>query len=75
MFKNNGQAYSNDLYFAIYLSIEQMKEISQFTMAKLICLGSDVAEVPENALIVPSENNTVLDCNKLRTFNLQLWYV
>lgn len=50
-----------------------MKVIRNFTIARLVCLGSRVAEVPTNAFVVPSENNPTIDCTELREFDLSLW--
>lgn len=50
-----------------------MAVIRNFTAARLVCLGSKVEEVPQNAFVIPGENNPIIDCKKLRNFDLNLW--
>lgn len=50
-----------------------MAAINDFSFSKMICQTTEVRQVPANGFKVLSSSNALVDCNHLKTFNLEPW--
>lgn len=46
-----------------------MHEITKMTFAKMVCMVTDIKNVPREGLIALSKDNPLVKCSKLNVFN------
>lgn len=53
--------------------LAQIIKIEEMSIAKLLCLVTDLESVPQHAFLVESEENPKILCKDYRQFDLSLW--
>lgn len=52
---------------------DQLREIESVTFANFLCWITDVSEVPDESFLAPSQRNIMMNCNKTKPLNFDLF--